>query len=88
MTASDQATRDKTLAGRGPSTHDALPNSDDCEPTAQPICLGNGPGRCETFEVWDRKLQPGPLRRVIGDLSDRARVLASLGIGSPSLSLV
>jgi circadian clock protein KaiB len=34
------------------------------------------------------KLQPGPLRRVIGDLSDRARVLASLGIGPPSLSLV
>jgi circadian clock protein KaiB len=34
------------------------------------------------------KLRPGPLRRVIGDLSDRRRVLASLGIGPPSLSLV
>jgi circadian clock protein KaiB len=33
------------------------------------------------------KLQPGPLRRVIGDLSDRARVLTSLGLGSPSLGL-
>jgi circadian clock protein KaiB len=28
------------------------------------------------------KLLPGPLRRVIGDLSDRRRVLASLGLGS------
>ena len=26
------------------------------------------------------KLRPGPLRRVIGDLSDRARVLVSLGL--------
>jgi circadian clock protein KaiB len=28
------------------------------------------------------KLRPAPLRRVIGDLSDRARVLVSLGLGS------
>jgi circadian clock protein KaiB len=27
------------------------------------------------------KVLPGPLRRVIGDLSDRQRVLASLGLG-------
>ena len=33
------------------------------------------------------KLRPGPLRRVIGDLSDRARVLTSLGLGPPSLGL-
>ena len=33
------------------------------------------------------KLRPGPLRRVIGDLSDPRRVLASLGISPPSLSL-
>ena len=29
------------------------------------------------------KLLPAPLRRVIGDLSDRQRVLASLGLGVP-----
>ena len=34
------------------------------------------------------KLRPGPLRRVIGDLSDRTRVLASLGLGAPSVGLV
>jgi circadian clock protein KaiB len=28
------------------------------------------------------KLRPAPLRRVIGDLSDRARVLVSLGLAS------
>ena len=33
------------------------------------------------------KLRPAPLRRVVGDLSDRARVLASLGLGSPSAGL-
>ena len=30
------------------------------------------------------KLLPAPLRRVIGDLSDRPRVLASLGLGDPT----
>lgn len=30
------------------------------------------------------KLLPAPLRRVIGDLSDRRRVLASLGLGAPN----
>jgi len=29
------------------------------------------------------KLLPAPLRRVIGDLSDRQRVIASLGLRSP-----
>ena len=32
------------------------------------------------------KLRPGPLRRVIGDLSDRARVLVSLGLGSQAVA--
>lgn len=31
------------------------------------------------------KLQPAPLRRVIGDLSDRPRVLASLGLANSTI---
>ena len=33
------------------------------------------------------KLRPGPLRRVIGDLSDRERVLTGLGLGALWLGL-
>ena len=33
------------------------------------------------------KLRPGPMRRVVGDLSDRARVLVSLGLALPSVGL-
>lgn len=32
------------------------------------------------------RLLPAPLRRIIGDLSDRERVLASLGIPGPAAS--
>jgi len=33
------------------------------------------------------KLMPAPLRRIIGDLSDRQRVLTSLGLGVPPAAM-